>query len=125
MKKIILIPFILLFWVACKNTQDDAHEENPGMQEAIAFDASKWKIKKDSDYLYRKGMIDDLVRSNALKKLDKAGILVLLGEPERIENNHLFYQIDQDRIGSWPVRTKTLVIKMENDSVVEWVKIHG
>jgi hypothetical protein len=33
--------------------------------------------------------------------------------------------MDQERIGSWPLKTKTLVIKMKDEETVEWVKIHG
>lgn len=125
MKNIILLTLVFISTISCKKNVDENNTDNPEPQTAIAFDQKKWQIKDENDYPYRKDMFTDLIASDTIKKLNKAGIIDLLGDPDKIDNNHFFYQISQERIGSWPIRTKTLVIKMENDEVVEWVKIHG
>lgn len=125
MKKIIVLTLIFISTISCKNDVDGNNADNPEPQAEIAFNQKKWQIKNENDYPYRKDMISHLIASDTIKTLNKAGIIDLLGQPDRIDNDHLFYQIDQKRIASWPISTKTLVIKMENDEVVEWVKIHG
>ncbi|MCF6133211.1 hypothetical protein [Flavobacterium wongokense] len=125
MKKLILIFIVLISTVACKSNDEENAKKDSKTTGRIAFDWKKWQTKEDKDYPYRNDMIDDLIASDTIKKLSKAKILSILGEPDRIDNNYFFYQIDQERIGSWPITTKTLVIKIKNDETVEWVKIHG
>lgn len=121
MHKLFLILTLSVCCFSCKKN----NEEKPEPQTAIAFNSEKWSVKENDDYQNRESMIENLISSDTLKKLNKAGIFNLLGEPDRIDNNHFFYQIDQSRIGSWPVSTKMLVIKMKKEDKVEWVKIHG
>jgi hypothetical protein len=59
-----------------------------------------------------------------LDSLRKDEILDLLGQPDKIDGNYLFYRIAQQRLGFWPLHTKTLVIKFYEDSTVEWIRIH-
>lgn len=90
----------------------------------ISFDASKWSIKKDMNYPFRNQMLLNLIESDTLKKLKKGSILELLGKPERINENHLYYLVSQERLGFWPFHSKFLVIKVDDNGDVDYVKIH-
>ncbi|MCF6130277.1 hypothetical protein L1S35_11385 [Flavobacterium sp. AS60] len=120
MQKIIFLLVLSLPCLACKNSD----ENNSEAQTEITFEKEKWKIQEGEDYPYRNSMLNDLVSSGRIKTLTKVEILDLLGKPNRIDNNHFFYMIAQERIQSWPLHTKTLVIKLKDDESVEWVKIH-
>ena len=121
MQKIIIITASILFCcLSCKNTEEASTTKTT----ETAFDKTKWNTKEGKDYPYRESMIDNLISNDTIKKLNKDGILNLLGEPERIDNNHLFYMIAQERLESWPIHTKTMVIKLKEDGTVDWVKIH-
>ena len=76
------------------------------------------------DYPYRNEMLKDLVYNVALKGSKKEEVIDLLGQPDRSDSSYLFYAIAQERIGFFPLHTKTLVIKLTKDSTVEWRKIH-
>ncbi len=88
------------------------------------FNEVKWKIKDGENYPYRNGMLKDLIDNQKLKGLSKEELIAQLGEPDRIDNGHLFYLIAQRRVGFFPVGTKTLVVKLTDDGIVEWRKIH-
>ncbi|MFT5754475.1 MAG: hypothetical protein ACI924_001712 [Flavobacterium sp.] len=105
---------ILILFISCQNEVVDE----------ISFDASKWQIKKENDYPYRNQMLTNLIASDTLKKLKKDSILELIGEPERINVNHFYYMIDQERLGFWPLHSKFLVIKFDDNGNVVFVKIH-
>ena len=51
--------------------------------------------------------------------------LNLLGEPDYVREGHLYYRITETSLGNWPLKTKTMVIKLEDDKAIEWIKIHG
>ncbi|WP_339889335.1 hypothetical protein [uncultured Flavobacterium sp.] len=112
MKKIFF--FILILFISCQKEVVDE----------ISFDASKWSIKKEMDYPFRNQMLHGLIKSDTLKKLKKDSILELLGKPERINENHLYYMIAQERLGFWPLHSKFLVIKVDKKGDVVFVKIY-
>jgi hypothetical protein len=89
-----------------------------------SFDKSKWRLKDDHHYIYRDIMLHDLLDRHQLDSLNKDEVIDLLGNPDRIDNNYLFYTISQKRVGIWPIHTKTLVIKFYDDHKLEWVRIH-
>lgn len=113
----ILLWFCLVcFCVSCNNNKQPAN--------TAKYEKAKWVIKEDKDYPYREDMLKDLMDHHDLHKAKSAAIFQLLGEPDRIDNNHLFYRVSQKRFGFLPLHTRTLVIKLRTDSTVEWVKIH-
>ena len=109
-----------------------AHSENTKFQNQVqpkiemSFNQDKWKIKLGKDYPYRNAMLNDIVYTDKIRTLKKSELLVVLGEPSyyRDNTNYLYYVISQTRLFSWPLHTKTLVIKISQDSTVEWIKIH-
>lgn len=89
----------------------------------MVFDKSRWNVSEGLDYPFRDRMVNDVVYNDTIRDLSKNEILDLLGEPDRINENYLYYLVDQKRIGNWPLHTKTMVIKLTGDSI-EWIKIH-
>lgn len=112
---------------SCKSDSKQERREHDGpgpkTQERV-FESSGWKKKNGEDYPFRNKMLDDLIDSQRLKTMKYNEVVTLLGEPDRTDSLYLFYRIEQKRIYSWPIHTKTLVIKLFNDSTVKWVKIH-
>ena len=71
-------------------------------------------------------MLYDIVYTDKFRALKKNKLLKTLGDPSyyRGNKNYLYYVITQTRFLSWPLHTKTLVIKISEDQSVEWIKIH-
>jgi hypothetical protein len=90
----------------------------------VKFDKTKWGTKEGSDYPYRELMLQDIVYNDTIRELTKDELLELLGEPDRSNEGHLYYMISQKKLGFWPIKTKTLVIKLFEDNTIEWLKIH-
>jgi hypothetical protein len=117
--------FLFLFVLGCKK---EAKEKPVAVTSEInttkEFDKRKWNEKAGKDYPYRDDMVDDLIANQHLKELKRNEVIDLLGEPDRIDSLYLFYKISQERLGSWPLHTKTLVIKLSQDGTIDWIKIH-
>lgn len=116
---------LLLASFACSNDRKSKSDHPElGEKAEIQFDRSKWSSKDGDDYPFRDQMLNDLLYNDTVRMLDEKEILNLLGEPDRSTDGHLYYMISQKRLGSWPLHTKSLVIKFSNDSAIEWMKIH-
>lgn len=125
MKIKVLIVFLLVCCLACKTDKDEnAKNEKKVPHGEMLFDKAKWETKDGADYPYREKMLNDIVYNDTVRTLNKDGILDMLGEPDRINENHLYYMIAQKRLGYWPLHTKTLVIKFSEDNTIYWIKIH-
>ena len=90
----------------------------------MTFDSGLWQRKDGHDYPYRNQMVDDVLYNDTIRSLNKQQIVQLLGEPDRINDGYLYYLVNQQRLFFWPLHTKTLVVKLENDDSIEWIKIH-
>ncbi len=77
----------------------------------------------EDNYSYRDEMLDDLVYNVKLKGLTKQQVIAMLGEPERTNDGHLYYEVLSEEVGSFPLHKKFLVIKLDKNNVVEWRKI--
>ncbi|WP_462221141.1 hypothetical protein [Ferruginibacter sp.] len=118
----ILLLLLAICCLACNNGK--AKKEVSETTTAIEFDTTKWRTKDGDDYPYRDELLTYLITNNKLKGWKKDSVVALLGQPDKIDSNYLFYSIAQNRIGFFPLHTKTLVIKLAADSTVEWRKIH-
>lgn len=120
-----LISIILICCIACSSCQQGKSEK--GKKEtnsALVFDKVKWKIKEGEDYPYRDRMLNDVLYNDTVRTLSKAEMLDLLGEPDRTSDLHLYYLITQKRIASWPLHTKSMVIKFSEADTIQWIKVH-
>ncbi len=120
MKFIILLISLSHVLGSCNNNDNQAGQN----ASLYKFDQQKWNIQQGDDHPYRDEMLDDLVAYVRLKGLKKDELINLLGKPSRIDSSYFFYRIVQERIGLLPLHTKTLVIKLNKDGIVEWRKIH-
>ncbi len=91
----------------------------------MVFDQEKWRTMAGEDYPYREQMLKDVVYNDTIRSLNRQEILDLLGEPSyyRADTNFLYYTISQKRLGKWPLRTKTMVVKFSERDSIEWIKI--
>ena len=114
-----------MFCFACKSDKEENVENQTKNQVGeTVFDKEKWKAKDGKDYSYRDKMINDVVYNDTIRTLNKEQLLELLGKPDYIREGHLYYRINEIRIGNWPIKTKTMVIKLVEDRSIEWIKIH-
>lgn len=89
----------------------------------VPFEKDKWNEKNGSEYPHRLTMVDALLYTDTLRQLEKSSILSLLGEPTRINEDYLYYRLDQTSLGLMTLRTKTLVIQI--NSTRNKVMLHG
>lgn len=121
----VYIVFLFMLCFACKADREDNVENQKKNQDSeIVFDKEKWKTKDGKDYPYRGKMINDIVYNDTIRSLNKDQLLELLGEPDYIREGHLYYRINETRLGNWSLKTKTMVIKLVKDRSIEWIKIH-
>lgn len=97
----------------------------PGEVQSTTFDSTRWQVKDGRDYPHRNAMLSDLMQNDSIRALNQHQMTELLGEPDRIQDLHLYYIIQQARLGFWVLHQKTLVIKYTAADSVEWMKIHG
>ena len=123
--KLIYTCILFLCGLSC-NRQDDEKPviNTEPLENKSEFDKNRWLVKEGQDYPYRNQMLEDLMSHPELRKFDKEQVLDLLGNPDRVDSLYLFYRIDQDRLGPWPLHTTTLVIKLSGDSTLNKVMIH-
>jgi hypothetical protein len=121
-------PYILLLFLsclACNNINEEKPEKTDNTTKVeIGFDRTKWATKDGTDYPYRDKMLNDIVYNDSLRALNQDEILDLLGQPDRTNENYLYYTIAQKRLGFWPLQTKTMVIKFSEKNTINWIKIH-
>lgn len=122
-------PFIIVLFlscIACNNASEENTEkpEKSILTTDIAFDKKKWATRDGVDYPYREKMLNDIVFNDTLRALNKDEFLEMLGEPDRTNENYLYYTIAQKRLGFWPLNTKTMVIKFSESDTIDWIKIH-
>ena len=121
MKKIILL-IVIIGFISCKKEKETA--ESIQKETIIELNKANWNKKEADDYLYRELLIDSIIKNKELRSLGQKELLNFLGEPNRMENNHLYYTISQEKLGFWPLHTKTLVIKYSESDTITWIKIH-
>lgn len=116
--------FALVFIVSCSDSNNESNEEN-NPDPNIEFDSKKWRVKRDGKFTYREAMLDDLVKNEEIRKLDRDELMDQLGNPDfyRTDSSYLYYTILEKNFGPITLKSKTLVIKTSTDSV-EWMKIH-
>ncbi|MBT8288387.1 MAG: hypothetical protein HKN00_08795 [Flavobacteriaceae bacterium] len=127
MKLRILIILLLFYGLACKHENGETPvSTNTETLTQMEFDKEKWRVKDGKDYPYRDQMLNAVIYNDSIRDLNRAEIIELLGEPSyyRDDKNFLYYRINETNIGFWTLHTKTMVIKLTDKNIVEWIKIH-
>ena len=89
------------------------------------FNQKEWLEKEGKDYPNRPAMLEAVIYSDSLRTLNKSQLLETLGPPDYERENHLYYRISESRLGFWTLKTQSIVIKISNEGIVEWIKTHG
>ncbi len=114
---------MLLAFAGCNYESGQPGTEQDATAET-GFNIDLWKTKEDGSYPYRESMVDEILYNDTIRSLNKNELLQLLGEPDRINENYLYYTVSQKRLGSWPLHTRSMVIKLSENNDIEWIKIH-
>lgn len=107
------IIFCFLLLPACKQ-----------QKQSKPFAPDQWRRKEGGNYPARAQMLDDLITRRDLHGISKDSLLQLLGPPDRSNNGYLYYKIAEEKIGFFTLHTRTLVFKLQSDSLVEWIRLH-
>jgi hypothetical protein len=121
---IILIIFSL---TACRTeNQENKEIVAPKVATEEAFDKNKWQLKEGKDYPYRAQMLNDVLYNDTIRTLNKNAIIALLGEPDyyRDDTTFLYYRISENRLFTWSLTTKTMVVKLAEAGGIDWIKLH-
>ena len=108
-----LLFLLVLFCSACSN-------KNEASKEDIKFERTKWDMKDDGTYTYRKQMVHDLLNNYKWAGIKKDSVIKLLGQPDEIEDNiFMIYNYSQNAFGFSPFSPKQLIIELTPDSTVK------
>ncbi|MES2773962.1 MAG: hypothetical protein V4722_07245 [Bacteroidota bacterium] len=107
-----LFLLVLLFCCACTNKSETTKQDIP-------FERTKWDMKDDKNYSYRKEMINDLLNNYKWPGLKKDSVVKLLGMPNEIEEDiFMLYHYEQKYIGGMVLSTQSFVVQLAADSSV-------
>lgn len=110
--------FLFLFSLSsCK----EKGKEKPRM----SFNSSQWQHFENGKYPFRALMLDEVIFNDSIRALNSSELKLLLGPPTKQTEAHLYYRIDDNKLGHWNLNARTMVIKMDTMDKVEWIKIHG
>ena len=90
----------------------------------MVFDHVKWNMKDGDTYIFRAQMLKDVVYNDTIRDLNESELIDLLGQPDRINENHLYYNISRKGLGAFTLNQKTMVVKINGDRSIAWIKIH-
>lgn len=120
--------YILIFGSLLLNCKDDAKEANQSTQKTVLVDSTfnpiKWRKKVDGEYIHRHIMYRDVLYNDTVRSLNEQQLTKLLGKPDYTEGLHYYYRINENNLGFWTLKTKTMVVKFVDSAKIEWIKIH-
>lgn len=122
----ILLMLAFCWGLSCTKDPTNYTEGMTPPDRELSFDQEKWQEKEGKNYPYRDKMLNAIVYNDTIRSLTGKELLEQLGAPSYIreDESYLYYTITQTRLFSWPLHTKTLVIKLTEADSVEWIKIH-
>ncbi len=115
---------LLSLFLACKSEEEKPIEVDQKGELEMVFDQNKWRVKKGDTYPFRDRMLKDVVYNDTIRSLNQLELTDLLGPPDRINENHLYYTIARKGLGAFTLNEKTMVVKIKEDNSIEWIKIH-
>lgn len=115
---LLLLAIVALFWCTqCTSSSPKAS--------TLPFHATQWQTQEGNTYPFRPAMADSVLYSEALRQLDSTALIQQLGPPDRTENGHLYYLIEEEKLGWFTLSASYIVIKLAEDGSVAWIKRHG
>lgn len=121
-----LFCMIIVLCSSCKEASEKSMDTQTGQSSLSSFDSDKWQIYEKGSYPFREEMLDPILYTDTIRQLKKDQITKLLGEPSYLleDSSFLYYTISKNRLGPMTLGSRTLVIKLSDDSGVEWIKLH-
>lgn len=117
---------MVLFCLSCANVEN----KNPIPEHKVnktdsLFTQAKWNSKIGERYDHREFIVKDILYNDTIRKLNKNEIIKLLGNPNRINNNHYYYLISEKTVFFLTMSAKYLVFKFTDQDKIEWIKMHN
>jgi hypothetical protein len=113
---------MLSLMMACNSKKDEPNAEKNGIQ--TPFNSEKWIQKDGRDYPCRNELLNSILYTDTIRNQKKDQVIKLMGPPGRVNEEYFYYTIEQQRLGFWPVHTKTMVIRFSENDSVDWIKVH-
>lgn len=110
----ILLQFVIIaLLVACNNNKQ------------VKFDKSKWTLKNDMEYPFRRQILNDLTTNYKLIGLNYSQLIELLGRPNYKDSVSVAYIIVENYgLDIDPVYTKNLDFTFSKDSIITSFKVN-
>ncbi len=108
---------LVILWMSCT-----ADAPKPSPQQG--FSPELWSAQDNGRYVYRRDIYESVLYSDTLRTLIESELIQLLGTPDRSQDGHHYYTVDERSIGLWTVYQKSIVIKINAADSVEWIKLH-
>ncbi len=120
----LILALLPLSAISCRHDATEVSDQEVFEVTDRQFDQELWGIKQGYNYPYREQMLKDVVYDETIRLLKKEQLLEVLGEPDRVQQDYLYYRVTEKRLWFWTLHTKTLVIKLTTEGTVDWIKIH-
>src|SRR5688500_14377372 len=109
-----------VFLLCCSACRD----KSPA-QPDIKFDKTKWNLKNDRNYTYRKQMVNDLLNNYRWAGLKKDSVIQMLGQPDDIEEGNLMYDYkEKSFLGGVGTIIEAVVFELAPDSTVKAARLN-
>lgn len=93
MKKIKLLLVLTLFITSCSKKEAPKPD--------IKFEQAQWNVKDESNYAYRKQMVNNLLKNYTWQGMSKDSVINLLGQPDVIEEEiFMLYHYEQNMLAA-------------------------
>ncbi|MEP2935369.1 MAG: hypothetical protein ABJM06_06600 [Gilvibacter sp.] len=111
--------------IGCKSDHsEDALATKNLVKIDSTFNQTKWQKKVDGQYAHREIMYKDVLYNDTIRSLSETELTSLLGQPDYKEGFHYYYRITENNLGTWTLKSKTLVVKFTDSTKIEWIKLH-
>lgn len=125
MRFYLLILILFFSSCSCNNEQQKVTPQKEVLEESeLAFDRVKWNMKEGVSYPYREQMLNNVIYNDSLRALNQKDVIAHLGEPSRVQDNYVYYLLEEKKVLMLTLTARTLVIKFNEEDRVEWMKIH-
>jgi hypothetical protein len=120
-----LLLVVLLFGSACNDKDGQAGKGQSTKQPDIKFDRTKWNVKNNGNYTYRKQMVNDLLDNYQWAGVKKDSVIQMLGQPDGIEEGNLIYDYEKKPfLGGLGTIIEAVVFELEPDSTVKVARLN-
>ena len=108
---------VLLFCSACG-------KQSP-QQPDIKFEKTKWSLKTEGHYTYRKQMVNDLLSNYEWYGVRKDSVIEMLGSPDNMEEGNLMYDYESKPfLGGLGTTIEAIVFELAPDSTVKVARLN-